>query len=80
MFKSSDAALYERTKWVFDQGGMFLDGEPNYSNKIAFQSFPRSGNSFLRKYFQLLSGIPTGSDNSLHSDTILQMQGMKGED
>lgn len=27
-----------------------------------------------------MTGVPTGSDNCLHTDTILQMQGMKGED
>jgi len=57
-----------------------LDGEHIVGNKVCFTSFPRSGNSFLRKYLQLLTGLPTGSDNSLHTDTILQMQGMKGED
>jgi len=34
----------------------------------------------MRKYLQLLTGVPTGSDNTLHTDTILQMQGLKGED
>ena len=57
-----------------------MDGQPIRSNKIAFCSFPRSGNTFLRKYLQLLTGVPTGSDNTLHTDTILQMQGLKGED
>ena len=76
LFKSRDAALWERSKWLFEaKNGVFLDGEPIRSNKIAFCSFPRSGNTFLRKYFLLLTGIPTGSDNTLHSDTILQMQG-----
>ena len=28
----------------------------------------------------MLTGVPTGSDNTLHTDTTLQMSGMKGED
>lgn len=68
---SKDEALWQRSKWLFEADGIFLDGEPIRSNKIAFCSFPRSGNTFLRKYFQLLSGVPTGSDNTLHTDTIL---------
>ena len=71
MLRSKDESLYEREKWIFEQNGVFLDGAQIKSNKIGFCSFPRSGNTFLRKYFQLLTGIPTGSDNSLHSDTIL---------
>lgn len=78
---SKDADLWERSKWIFETpGGVFLDGAPIRSNKIGFCSFPRSGNTFLRQYFVLLTGVPTGSDNMLHTDTILQMQGLKGED
>ena len=47
---------------------------------MGFQSFPRSGNTFLRKYLELLSGIETGADNTLSLNVVLQMQGMKGED
>ena len=80
LFKSKDEALWNRNKWLFEREGVFLDGQPIIGNKIGFCSFPRSGNTFLRKYFQMLTGIPTGSDNFLHTDTILQMNGMKGED
>jgi len=58
----------------------FLDGAPNKSQKVGFCSFPRSGNTFLRKYVELLTGIQTGADNTLHVNVALQMQGMKGED
>ena len=78
--KSKDEALWQQGKWIFEKEGLFLDGERIVGNKVAFCSFPRSGNSFLRKYLSLLTGVPTGSDNTLHTDTILQMQGMKGED
>ena len=56
-----------------------LDGESNYNNKIAFASYPRSGNTFMRKYCELLTNIDTGCDFCLHINVILQMQGLKGE-
>ena len=80
LLKSSDEELWQRAKWMFDRQFRFLDGQPNPSNKIAFCSFPRSGNTFLRKYIELLTGITTGADNTLHINICLQMQGMKGED
>ena len=65
---------------MFDGTFRFLDGAPNKSNKIAFCSFPRSGNTFLRRYMELITGIQTGADNTLDVNVCLQMQGMKGED
>ena len=71
LLKSKDEVLWERCKWIFDvEGGLFLDGEANPSNKIAFTSFPRSGNTFLRKYLQLLTGVTTGTDNNVSTDPI----------
>ena len=66
LFKSKDEQLWQRAKWIFDGEFRFLDGEPNLSNKVAFCSFPRSGNSFLRRYLELLTGIASGSDNTQH--------------
>ena len=57
LLKSKDAELWERARWMFDGTFRFLDGEANKSNKIAFCSFPRSGNTFLRRYMELLTGI-----------------------
>lgn len=65
---------------MFDGKFRFLDGQPNKSNKVAFCSFPRSGNTFLRKYIELLTGVITGADNTLSINVALQMQGMMGED
>ena len=50
LFLSKDETLWQRNRWIFEADGVFLDGEPIRSNKIAFCSFPRSGNTFLRKY------------------------------
>ena len=45
----------------------FLDRTFNMlqGESVAFQSFPRSGNTFLRKYLEQITGIFTGSDMSL---------------
>lgn len=64
---------------MFDGHFRYLDGAANKSNKVAFCSFPRSGNTFLRRYLELLTGIQTGSDCTLHLSVTLQMQGMGGE-
>ncbi len=72
LLKSKDENLWTRCKWMFDPKNFrFLDGAPNKSQKVAFCSFPRSGNTFLRKYFELLTGIQTGGDNTLHVNVAL---------
>ena len=80
LLKSKDAKEWKSNAWIFDGKRRFLDGTPILSNKIAFESFPRSGNTFLRKYFELLTGVWTGADNTLHVNVHLQMQGLAGED
>jgi hypothetical protein len=40
---------------------MFLDGES--IDNVIFASFPRSGNTFTRKYLESITGIVTGADN-----------------
>jgi hypothetical protein len=79
LFNSKDADLWEENRWIFDGERRYLDGTQNKSNKIGFQSFPRSGNTFLRKYCELLTGVETGGDNTLNVNVHLQMQGLKGE-
>ena len=71
LFISSDENLWERSKWMFDGHFRFLDGQPIKSNKIAFCSFPRSGNTFLRRYMEMLTGVTTGADNTLHVSVTL---------
>jgi len=48
---------------------------------VLFATFPRSGSSMMRKYFENISGIATGSDHILkHSLTVaLQHVVSKGE-
>mmetsp|Transcript_30026 Transcript_30026/g.21783 ORF Transcript_30026/g.21783 Transcript_30026/m.21783 type:complete len:211 (+) Transcript_30026:468-1100(+) len=79
MMRSKDRTLYEESKWQFDGHARFLDGEKINGNKVGFLSYPRSGNSFLRKTLESTVGIPTGGVISLHTSTSLQIMGLKGE-
>ena len=80
VFKSKDENEWKKMKWAFDGTLRFLNGKKIESNKIALGSFPRSGNTFMRKYFDLLTGIHSGADNTMHINVMLQMIGMAGED
>jgi len=70
LFRSQDEQLYRENAWMFDGEFRFLDGERNASNKVALISWPRSGNSFTRRYLENLTGITTGADNTLHTEVI----------
>ena len=35
------------------------------NQKVGYLSYPRVGNSFLRKYLQMITGIATGSDMTM---------------
>jgi hypothetical protein len=59
---------------------LFLDGEA--IDNVIFASFPRSGNSFTRKYLESILGVVTGSDNhTLMSLFTMEtsLSGFKGE-
>ena len=71
LLRSKDEALWERARWIYDGGFRFLDGEPNKSQKVAFCSFPRSGNTFMRRYLELLTGIQTGADCTFDLSIVL---------
>lgn len=49
-------------------------------NRVAFASFPRSGNSFLRKMLEQITGVFTGSDLGMKDVLPLQQQGLLGEE
>jgi hypothetical protein len=76
---SKDMSLYEENKWMFEGGAKFLDGEDINGSKIGMVTYPRTGNTFLRKLLQEITGIATGSDQ--HADIVysFQMNGLKGE-
>lgn len=46
----------------------FLDNKVNMTgNKVALATYPRTGNSFLRKIVESISGVYTGADMPLNS-------------
>ena len=47
---------------------------------VSYSSYPRCGNSFLRKYLQDITGIATGSDMCLDFAVDLQLGDFKGEE
>jgi len=79
MLRSKDENLLEQSRWQFDQEFRFLDGGSLQDNRVCFTSFPRSGNSFLRRTIEQVTGITTGATMSLNTSTSLQIQGFKGE-
>ena len=79
MMKSTDASLLEEMNWVYDGDFKFLDGTDLAGQRTAFLSFPRSGNSMLRREFEKISGITSGSSTMIHTSTLLQVVGLKGE-
>lgn len=78
LLKSKDAQQLKEKEWMFDGEFRFLDGE-KFDQKIAFNTFPRSGNSMLRRLIEQLTGVTTGATVSLHTSTSLQCMGLKGE-
>lgn len=45
---------------TFGTQAKFLSGKPPLA--ISYTSYPRSGNTFLRKYLENITGVATGSD------------------
>jgi len=53
MLKSKDEIVFQANAWLWEGNDFkFLDGQPIEPNHIAFNSFPRSGNSFLRRFIE----------------------------
>ena len=65
--------------WIFDGNFRFLDQSPLPKGRVGFTSYPRSGNSFLRRYIEQITGVTTGSTVTIHTSTALQILGFSGE-
>ena len=89
-FTSTDEKLLEPLAWVFEdqKDSKYLNQVNPASGKtveatgnmVAYCSYPRCGNSFLRKYLQNVTGITTGSDMSLEFNVDLQLKDFKAEE
>lgn len=62
--RSKDLNAYEeyKKKFLDDKVQRFLDGQDMEGFKVCYLTYFRSGNTFLRKYFELVTGVPTGSE------------------
>lgn len=80
VLRSSDEGLWAENQWIFDGEMRFLDKEPIVGNKVCFTSIHRSGNTFMRQYLELLTGVATGGDVKFDISSILQILGSKGEE
>ena len=79
---SKDLSRGKELEWIGKDAAKFrfLDGKVDMSgNKVAFCSYPRSGNSFLRNYLETITGIATGSDIYIEITVSLQIMGMLAE-
>ena len=82
LFRSKDVERYEREKdKFFGPSGRYTTENAQEQMSIMFTTFPRSGNSMMRKYFENITGLATGSDLGLrHSPNVaLQYSVSKGE-
>lgn len=72
LLKSKDVATYEKVKdHFFGSQARFLKLDGKKHPSVAYTTYPRSGNSLMRKYFESLTGIATGSDMVMkHSPNI----------
>ena len=88
---SSDEGLLQTNSWMFSDkkhvkflqsAGQAKSGRTvsNTGSIVSYISYPRCGNSFLRKYLQDITGIATGSDMSVEFCVDLQMGDFCGEE
>jgi hypothetical protein len=78
---TKDKSKLIEDSWIFEGQSKFLDGEVEVP-KLTYATYPRSGNSFFRKYFESITGISTGNDIECKYlvNLALQMQGFKGQE
>jgi len=82
---SKDLSILEKDSkhedaWMFDGENRFLIGDKDLGHwKTSFCSFPRTGNSMMRKYMEEITGVITGSDMNLVVTLHGHSMGLKGE-
>ena len=72
ILKSHDPALLEANQWIFDGERRFLDRQ-SIPIQVAYNSFPRSGNTMLRRFLENITGVTTGSNMSALMCSAFQM-------
>ena len=82
LLRSSDIDRYNRTKdHFFGPTSRYTTGKSKEQLSVCYATYPRSGNSLMRKYFENVTGSATGSDMILkHQPNVaLQFCGFKAE-
>ena len=82
LLRSKDVVRYERDKSLFfGPTSRYTSGQSREQMSVCYATYPRSGNTLMRKYFENVTGTVTGSDMSLkHSPNVaLQFCGFKAE-
>lgn len=60
---SMDEKELEKAKWIFEGERKFLDGKLKANdNKVAFTTYPRTGNTFLNTYLESILHLELGFD------------------
>ena len=78
---SKDLSRNAELNWVNPSDSLrFLDGASMLGNYVAFQSMPRSGNSFLRRIIEIVTGVYSGSDMNYLVTIMMMGSNMSGED
>lgn len=77
---SKDLSRSAELDWISSKNLRFLDGTDITGQQIAFQSYPRSGNSFLRRVLELISGVYTGSDQRINVTLHMVWGNLAGEE
>lgn len=80
LLKSKVDECPEQFKWIFEGDSYYLDGKEDVP-MIAYLSFPRSGNTFYRKFFESITNITDGQyvKNEMIPIMALQLTGLKGQ-
>ena len=77
---SRDLARNQELSWVSEKNLRFLDREDLTGQQVCFQSFPRTGNSFMRRIIELITGVYTGSDMNINLTLHIQFGNVLGEE
>ncbi len=59
LLKSKVSECPEDLKWIFEGDSYYLDGKEDVP-LISYLSYPRSGNTFYRKFFESITNITDG--------------------
>ena len=63
LFRSKDIDRYNREKEMFfGKQARYTTGNSQEQMKVVYATYPRSGNSLMRKVFENVTGTATGSD------------------